>query len=88
MKDLFTNKSLAFIDSNPNKKGAKFKNKFTYILQETSTFCAFNNSEGIPISSRRHPESKTDYFFYLHNHFTTMTKLLAIDVVKNIIHDK
>ena len=57
-------------------------------ITKTSTFCAFKNSEGILISSRRHPESKTDYFFYLHNHFTTMTKLLAIDVVKNIIHDK
>lgn len=88
MKDLFTNKSLAFIDSKPNKKGAKFENKFTCILQETSTFCAFKNSEGIPIPSRRHTEPKTEHIFYPHNHFTTMTKLPSIAVVKNMIHDK
>ena len=51
-----------------------------YITRNTHILCIQK--------SRRNPEAKTDYIFYLHNHFTTMTKLLAIDVVKNIIHDK
>lgn len=85
-KIFFTN--IVLIDSNPNKKGSEFENKFTCILQEIPTFCAFKNSEGIPISSRRHTEPKTEHIFYSHNHFTTITKLLAIDVVKNMIHDK
>lgn len=51
------------MDSKPNKKGAEFKNKFTCILQEIPTFCAFKNSEGIPISSRRNTEAKTEQFF-------------------------
>ncbi len=44
---------------------------------------------------RRHPDiipkeyrTKNRTFFYTHNLFTTMTKRLAIAVVKNMIYDK
>ena len=84
MKFFFTNKSLAFLVGNITRKvlNSKISLHVYYKKPPHSVHLI------IPKASRYHPEPKIEHFFYTHNHFTTMTKLLAIDVVKNIIHDK